>query len=102
MSLDSKFQKAASDVQNLKSKPSQDDLLEVYALYKQGSIGDVNTDRPGMLDMKGKAKWDAWNSKKGTSQDDAKEQYIKKVEQLIDIIGLNWTFLVLRRYFIIF
>lgn len=42
-----------------------------------------------MLDMKGKAKWDAWNSKKGTSQDDAKEQYIKKVEELIDVIGIN-------------
>lgn len=39
--------------------------LEIYALFKQASVGDVNIDRPGMLDPKGKAKWDAWNSKKG-------------------------------------
>ena len=43
--------------------------LEIYALYKQGMIGDVNTDRPGMLDFKGKAKWDAWSGKKGTAKD---------------------------------
>jgi len=37
----------------------------MYALFKQASVGDVNTDRPGMLDFKGKAKWDAWSGKKG-------------------------------------
>lgn len=42
-----------------------------------------------MLDLKGKAKWDAWDGKKGTSQDQAKEQYITKVKQLIDSVGLN-------------
>lgn len=46
-------------------------------------------DRPGMLDLKGKAKWDAWNSKKGLSQDAAKEAYIKKVEELINSIGVK-------------
>lgn len=43
MSLNEKFNKAAEEVQNLKSKPSNEDLLEVYALFKQGSVGDVNT-----------------------------------------------------------
>ena len=43
--------------------------------------------RPGMLDFRGKAKWDAWDKKKGMNQDDAKEQYIQKVEELISIIG---------------
>lgn len=46
-------------------------------------------ERPGMLDLKGKAKWDAWNAKKGTPQDTAKEQYIAKVESLIQSIGLQ-------------
>lgn len=40
-----------------------------------------------MLDFKGKAKWDAWNQKKGMNQDSAKEQYIQKVEELISIMG---------------
>ena len=57
------------------------DKLEFYALYKQGTIGDVNTERPGMLDLKGKAKWDAWKAKEGMSQDDAKAAYIAKVQQ---------------------
>ncbi|XP_044732272.1 putative acyl-CoA-binding protein [Chrysoperla carnea] len=88
MSLDERFNKAAEDVKKLKSTPSNDELLELYALFKQGSVGDVNTARPGMLDLKGKAKWDAWNGKKGTSQDAAKEAYIKKVEELIAKYGL--------------
>lgn len=93
----------------MKAKPSNEDLLELYALFKQGNIGDVNTgdlsvftqnkqqfqwvfyvaDRPGLLDVKGKAKWDAWNAKKGTSKDTAKEQYIAKAEALINSIGLK-------------
>ncbi|VEN52300.1 unnamed protein product [Callosobruchus maculatus] len=89
MSLDEKFNKAAEDVKKLKSKPSDADLLEIYALFKQGSIGDVNTARPGMLDLKGKAKWDAWNSKKGLDKDSAKNQYIAKVQSLIDTLGLQ-------------
>jgi diazepam-binding inhibitor (GABA receptor modulating acyl-CoA-binding protein) len=65
-------------------KLSDDKKLEVYALFKQATVGDVNTERPGMLDFKGKAKWDAWNSKKGTTQDEAKQQYIELVGGLLD------------------
>ncbi|CAI9573207.1 unnamed protein product [Staurois parvus] len=57
-------------------------MLKVYALYKQATVGDVNTPRPGMLDFKGKAKWDAWESKKGISQEDARAQYIQLVKEL--------------------
>ncbi|XP_057662043.1 acyl-CoA-binding protein-like [Diorhabda carinulata] len=89
MSLDEKFQKAAEDVKKLKSKPSDQDLLEIYGYFKQANEGDVNTSRPGMLDLKGKAKWDSWNSKKGISKDEAKEKYIAKVQSLIDSIGMN-------------
>ncbi|KAG7205160.1 hypothetical protein KM043_018255 [Ampulex compressa] len=87
MSLDEKFNKAAEEVKELNSQPSDTDLLELYALYKQATVGNCNTARPGMLDFKGKAKWDAWDSKKGVTQDQAKEQYIAKVEQLISSIG---------------
>ena len=65
------------------TKPSDADLLELYGLYKQATVGDVDTSRPGMFDMKGKAKWDAWNAKKGTSQADAEAAYIAKVKELM-------------------
>jgi len=87
MSLDEQFDKAAEEVKELQSQPADADLLELYALYKQSTVGDCNTSRPGMLDFKGKAKWDAWNGKKGMSQDEAKKLYVEKVEQLIASIG---------------
>ncbi|XP_063788894.1 acyl-CoA-binding protein [Pseudophryne corroboree] len=76
------FEKAAEEVKKLKSTPTDQEMLETYALYKQATVGDVNTARPGMLDFKGKAKWDAWEAKKGTSQEDARACYIKHVEEL--------------------
>lgn len=76
------FNKAAEDAKQLPSKPSDNDLLELYALYKQVTVGDCNTARPGMLDFKGKAKWDAWDSKKGMSKEEAEAKYIAKVKEL--------------------
>mmetsp|Transcript_59703 Transcript_59703/g.124721 ORF Transcript_59703/g.124721 Transcript_59703/m.124721 type:complete len:91 (-) Transcript_59703:218-490(-) len=61
---------------------SNEDKLKLYSLYKQGSVGDVNTERPGMLDFTGKAKWDAWNSLKGKSKEDAQSEYIQFVTSL--------------------
>ncbi|KAK0174622.1 hypothetical protein PV327_010378 [Microctonus hyperodae] len=87
MSLDERFEKAAAEVKELVSSPSDADLLELYALYKQATVGDCNTTRPGMLDFKGKAKWDAWDGKKGLSQDEAKEKYVAQVTKLIESIG---------------
>ncbi|XP_046628099.1 acyl-CoA-binding protein homolog [Neodiprion virginianus] len=87
MSLDEKFNAAAKEVTELASQPADADLLEIYALFKQASVGDINTTRPGMLDFKGKAKWDAWEQKKGMSQDEAKEKYIAMVASLVASIG---------------
>lgn len=89
MSVKEQFEKAAEDVKKLKTSPSDVDLLELYGLYKQATVGDCNTDKPGFLDFKGKAKWEAWNGRKGTSTDDAMNAYIKKVQSLIESIGLN-------------
>ncbi|XP_034230897.1 acyl-CoA-binding protein homolog 1-like [Thrips palmi] len=83
------FEAAAEEVKQLKTTPSDDELLELYALFKQGTVGDVNTARPGMLDFKGKYKWDAWEKKKGTTQDAAKEAYIAKVAELVAKYGKN-------------
>ncbi|GBM74253.1 Putative acyl-CoA-binding protein [Araneus ventricosus] len=76
MSLDEKFTAAAASVKDMKSRPSDSELLELYALYKQATVGDCNIDQPGALDLKAKAKWEAWNGKKGMSQDAAKEAYV--------------------------
>ncbi|EGI63257.1 Putative acyl-CoA-binding protein [Acromyrmex echinatior] len=84
---ENRFNDAATVVKKLAAQPEDQDLLELYALYKQSTIGDCNTERPGMLDFKGKAKWDAWNGKKSMGQETAKEQYITKVEALIASIG---------------
>lgn len=62
---------------------SNEKKLEIYSLFKQGSIGDVNTDRPGMLDLKGKAKWDSWKARQGTSQEDAQKAYIELLTDLL-------------------
>merc|ERR1712154_91299 len=85
MGLEEDFQTAVDQVSNKINKTlSNEELLEVYALFKQASIGDCNTSRPGMMDFKGKAKWDAWNGKKGLGQDEAKQKYIELANQLKD------------------
>jgi len=76
------FNTAAEEVKNLVSQPSNEEMLEVYALFKQATVGDCNTTRPGMLDLKGKAKWDAWDAKKGMAKDAAEAEYIELVEKL--------------------
>lgn len=80
--MTTQFEQAAQDVKNLSSKPHDNELLKVYALYKQATIGDNNTPQPGMFDFKGKAKWNAWNDLKGTSKEKAETEYVDYVKFL--------------------
>ena len=80
--LQTRFQAAATQVKALAAKPSDDELLKVYALFKQGTVGDCNAPAPGMFDFTGKAKHAAWSALKGKSQDDAKAEYIAFVAAL--------------------
>jgi acyl-CoA-binding protein len=80
--LDDAFEKAAVDVQDLPERPSNDDLLSLYAYYKQATEGDVTGKRPGFTDFKGRAKYDAWSDIEGMEPDQAKQQYIDLVESL--------------------
>ena len=57
--------------------------MQIYSLFKQGTVGNVNTDRPGMLDFKGKAKWDAWEKLKGKSKEDSQNEYIALAKTLL-------------------
>ncbi|XP_023154468.1 acyl-CoA-binding protein isoform X2 [Amphiprion ocellaris] len=86
--LQAKFDAAASEVKQLKAKPTDDEMLQVYSLFKQATVGDVNTARPGMLDFTGKAKWDAWEKQKGKSKEDAMNEYINLVEELKNKYGI--------------
>ena len=82
MSLDEQFQAAVAKINGLTTDPFNDEQkLVVYSHYKQATIGDCNTTRPGFFDMKGKAKWDAWDKLKGKSQDEAKQYYIDYVSK---------------------
>ncbi|KAL8615412.1 hypothetical protein ACOMHN_036232 [Nucella lapillus] len=76
------FTKAAEEAKNLTQKPNDEELLKLYSLFKQATVGDCDTARPGMLDFKGKAKWDAWDARKGLSKGDAETQYIGFVGEL--------------------
>lgn len=82
MSLQEQFDQAQADSKNLSERPDNMTLLKIYALYKQASAGDVDGKRPGFTDMVGRAKFDAWDALKGTSKEDAMQQYIDLIEEL--------------------
>lgn len=81
------FETAKGRVEKLKTRPSNDELLELYGLYKQAADGDVSGARPGFLDLKGRAKYDAWSAKKGTSAGDAMKKYVALVDKLAAKLG---------------
>ncbi len=83
MTLTEKFEDAQKRVKTLTKAPSNDDLLELYAYFKQATVGDVTGSRPGMMDFKGRAKFDAWTKKKGTNKDKAMESYVSTVDRLM-------------------
>ncbi|XP_017043469.1 acyl-CoA-binding protein homolog [Drosophila ficusphila] len=83
MPVSEQFNAAAEKVKSLTKRPSDDEFLELYALFKQASVGDNDTAKPGLLDLKGKAKWEAWNKQKGKSSEAAQQEYITFVEGLV-------------------
>ncbi len=84
---DDAFQAAATRVKGLKKSPSNDELLKLYALYKQGTAGDVSGKRPSAFKLKDRAKFDAWAKLKGTSKDDAQGKYVALVDDLVAKLG---------------
>jgi diazepam-binding inhibitor (GABA receptor modulating acyl-CoA-binding protein) len=84
MSLQADFEQAVADSKNLSERPDNMTLLKMYALYKQGSLGDAQGERPGMTDFIARAKWDAWNELKGESQDGAMQKYLDLFNDLKD------------------
>ena len=80
--LKQQFEQAAIDVKDLSERPDNDTLLRLYALYKQGSEGDVSGEKPGFFDFVGTAKHEAWGKLKGTARDDAMKKYVGLVKKL--------------------
>jgi acyl-CoA-binding protein len=80
--LQARFEQAVTESRQLPAKPDNSTLLQIYALFKQGSTGDVQGDRPGFTDFVGRAKYDAWSGLKGKSKDAAQQAYIDLIESL--------------------
>lgn len=80
--LATQFAQALADSKTLTERPDNSTLLKLYALYKQATDGDASGKRPGFTDMVGRAKFDAWAEIKGTSKDDAMQQYVSLIEDL--------------------
>jgi acyl-CoA-binding protein len=84
--INSRFERAAIAVKSLPSKPDNDTLLQLYALYKQGSCGDVSGEKPGFFDFVATAKYEAWENLKGLSQHNARQGYIDLVSKLGGVV----------------
>ncbi|CAA7026708.1 unnamed protein product [Microthlaspi erraticum] len=84
MGLKEDFEEHAVKVKKLTTSPSNEDLLILYGLYKQATVGPVDTSRPGMFSMKERAKWDAWKAVEAKTTDEAMSDYITKVKQLLE------------------
>jgi acyl-CoA-binding protein len=80
--LQAQFESAVANSKNLSERPDNTTLLKIYALYKQATQGDNSEKKPGFGDMVGRAKWDAWNGFKGTSKEDAMQQYVDLIASL--------------------
>lgn len=82
MALVDDFNAAVEQSKQLSRRPGNDELLDLYALFKQATEGDVSGERPGGFDFKAIAKYDAWSSLKGLAKDQAMTGYIQLVEKL--------------------
>lgn len=83
MDLHQQFDQAVAESKSLSERPSNDTLLQLYSLYKQGSEGDVNIDAPSNpFDFVAKAKYDAWEALKGKSKEAAMQEYIELIAKL--------------------
>ncbi|HEU5103394.1 MAG TPA: acyl-CoA-binding protein [Roseiflexaceae bacterium] len=80
--LRAQFEAAAQAAQNLPTRPDNDTLLRIYALYKQATTGDATGARPGFTDFVGRAKYDAWAKLKGTDKDQAMRDYVALIQSL--------------------
>ena len=84
MDLQKEFKKAVDRSSSITQRPTNEELLQLYAFYKQASEGDVTRERPGGFDFRGAAKYDAWADLIGKDYKDCMSEYIRLVNTLIE------------------
>lgn len=82
--LQKQFDAAVVSSKQLSERPDNNTLLQLYALYKQGTGGDADGERPGLGDFIARAKYDAWAGIAGTSKEQAMQQYVDLIDSLKD------------------
>jgi acyl-CoA-binding protein len=82
MATQEDLENAVKRVNALSKAPSTSEMLDLYGLYKQATTGDATGSRPGLFDPKGRAKWDAWSSRKGMSAESARTEYVALAKRL--------------------
>lgn len=82
-SIEEQFEEAQLKLKTLTERPDNDELLRIYGLFKQATEGDNETKKPGMFDMKGQFKWQAWKDNEGMSVQDACQGYVDLVSELL-------------------
>ena len=87
--MSKEFQTAVEYVNKLSQTPNDNELLELYKYYKQATVGNINIVQPSLLNMKGRTKWNAWNSVKGLEKKVAEREYVIIVNSLIKKYGIN-------------
>ena len=80
--LKSQFEQAIADSKKLPERPGYKTLLRIYVLYKQATEGDITAKRPGLTDLVGRAKWDAWKAVEDKSSNEAMQAYVDLIESL--------------------
>ncbi|XP_042437582.1 acyl-CoA-binding protein-like [Zingiber officinale] len=84
MGLKEEFQEHAEKARTLPNTTTNESLLIIYGLYKQATVGPINTSRPGIFNQRDRAKWDAWKAVESKSQEEAMSDYIAKIKQLLE------------------
>ncbi|OMO94710.1 Acyl-CoA-binding protein, ACBP [Corchorus capsularis] len=84
MGLKEEFDEHAEKAKTLPETTTNENKLILYGLFKQATVGPVNTSRPGMFNMRDRYKWDAWKAVEGKSKEEAMSDYITKVKQLLE------------------
>ncbi|PQQ13331.1 acyl-CoA-binding protein [Prunus yedoensis var. nudiflora] len=89
MGLKEEFDEYAEKAKTLPESTTNENKLILYGLYKQATVGAVNTSRPGIFNMRDRAKWDAWKAVEGKSKEEAMGDYVTKVKQLLEEAGAS-------------
>jgi len=76
------FENAVAAAKSLRERPDNEDMLLLYALFKQATLGDIDAPKPGFFDFVGVAKFEAWEKVRGTSRHEAMSRYVELVRKL--------------------